>query len=156
MAPVTVTPGHSFRWGHGHGHLNTSYTEKSPALPPFGVGTLFRRKAESVLPKYWETISGVPPDSITWTVGAHGLGLGPATLHVGLRSSRSRAWAFQRVCHCTSSPCLNHFDKLSVTVPVTVTVTVTVTHAHVLFVHAFMSHYVLPCVLCVCHDPGHE
>jgi hypothetical protein len=30
-------------------------------------------KAESVLPNYWETISGIPPDSITWNGG---LGLG--------------------------------------------------------------------------------
>jgi hypothetical protein len=39
---------------------------------------------ESVLPNYWETISGIPPDSSTWSGG---LGLGNTSCRGALNRS---------------------------------------------------------------------
>jgi hypothetical protein len=75
----------------GYGKIQRR-TQNTSIIPGFGVDSddnspvscpsrewiaLCRWMVESVLPNYWETISGIPPDSSTWSGG---LGLG--TLHV--------------------------------------------------------------------------
>jgi hypothetical protein len=104
---------------------------------------------ESVLPNYWETMSGIPPDSSTWSGG---LGLG--TLHVGevLTGRRNSRDTTGEGCKLFCNSC---FNKLSVTVTVTVTVYLRLLSVHlcsrcicyVILLFAFNQNRKLACLL---------
>jgi hypothetical protein len=69
-------------------------------------------KEGSVLPNYWQTISGIPPDSITWSGG---LGRSGNTSCRGTRTQGTKGEGRGLFCH--GNLCLN---KISVTMIVTV------------------------------------